>query len=274
VTLTAVAVTALAEMPLFRDVPLKHLARVAELLEPRFCRARTPIVTGDEPGDGVCIVLDGSVKVFVETSDGNRVVLAILTAGELVGEMSTVDRLGRSATVVTHEDSVLLWMEHAAFWDCLRNTPHMSFNLATILSRRLRVANAQIQTLSTLDVVGRVARQFLTFADAYGRPGLAGGVLIPFRLTQSDLAGFIGCSRVRVNQVLVHWKARGYLAVDDDLRVTLYDLEALERACARPERRVVTTPATRVKNVTHRLTPGGTAPMLRPRIESPPPVGL
>ena len=57
-------------------------------------RVDTPIVTGDEPGDGVCIVLDGSVKVFVETSDGNRVVLAILTAGELVGEMSTVDRLG------------------------------------------------------------------------------------------------------------------------------------------------------------------------------------
>jgi CRP/FNR family cyclic AMP-dependent transcriptional regulator len=47
------------------------------------------------------------------------------------------------------------------------------------------------------------------------------------RLTQSDVAGMVGASRERVNQVFVSLRGRKLLAVDKDYRVTLPDPEKL-----------------------------------------------
>jgi hypothetical protein len=47
------------------------------------------------------MILAGSVKVHAIRPDGTEVVLAVLGAGEVLGEMSAADSLGRSASVVT-----------------------------------------------------------------------------------------------------------------------------------------------------------------------------
>jgi CRP/FNR family transcriptional regulator, cyclic AMP receptor protein len=46
------------------------------------------------------------------------------------------------------------------------------------------------------------------------------------RLTQTDLAGLVGASRVRVNQILGYYRKRGNAAVNKDHRVTVHDEEA------------------------------------------------
>ena len=84
----------------------------------------------------------------------------------------------------------------------------MTFNLAGILSRRLRLSNAHVVALATLDIERRLADQLLTLAEEYGEATPDGGCRIPFRLTQGDLAALVGASRVRVNQILVGWKQR------------------------------------------------------------------
>jgi CRP/FNR family cyclic AMP-dependent transcriptional regulator len=109
--------------------------------------------------------------------------------------------------------------------------PTMMRNLVRILSRRIRLANAQIQSLATLDVYGRVARQLLAFANEYGRRTPNGGTVITLRLTQSDLADLIGATRVRVNQVLVDFRQHNYISVDQNHRITVHDQEALARRC-------------------------------------------
>ena len=53
--------------------------------------------------DSAYIVLAGAVKVQVHHPDGTAVILAMLRAGELAGEMSLIDRFGRSAAVVAME---------------------------------------------------------------------------------------------------------------------------------------------------------------------------
>lgn len=53
-----------------------------------------------------------------------------------------------------------------------------------------------------MDVTGRVAAQLLALAREYGEPSPEGGTLLPPPLTQSDLAGLVGTSHVRVNQAI------------------------------------------------------------------------
>jgi CRP/FNR family cyclic AMP-dependent transcriptional regulator len=82
--------------------------------------------------------------------------------------------------------------------------------------------------MATLDVHGRVARQLLALADALGEELPDGGVQIPLRITQSDLAALVGATRVRVNEVLVGFTRRKLIAVDAKHRITVRDRAELE----------------------------------------------
>ncbi len=215
----------LATIPLFEGLSEAELARVNELLRRKTFAAGTSLMTTDQPGEAVYVLLAGAAKIFVEQADGSEVVLAFLSAGDTVGELSLIDSAGRSADVVVVERASCLWLDRAAFHRCLREMPALGFNLYRLLSRRLRLANEQIQAISTLDVVGRVARQLLAFAQQYGRPA-AGGLRIPFKLSQSDIAGLVGASRERVNHAVADLKERGAIAVEGS-QITVVDAEAL-----------------------------------------------
>lgn len=221
----------LADVMLFKGLSAEQLARIETLLRRRRFVAGSVVVAAEEPGDVAYVVLDGTVKVRVDHTDGTEVILAVLRAGEVVGEMSVVDRLGRSASVIAMEESVLAWMPRAEFWACLRDIPAMTYNLVLVLSRRLRLANTRIEALTALEVDGRVARQLLAFVAEYGEPTPGGGQRIPIPLTQNDLASLVGASRVRVNQVLGVYRRRGCLAVDEQRRITVLDPAALAEDC-------------------------------------------
>lgn len=96
------------------------------------------------------------------------VILSILGTGDLLGEMSLIDSVGRSASAVTLENSLLLWMDKVTFNYILDNFTPVARNLVKILSARVRLSDQLIQALATLDVNGRVARQLLAFAERAG----------------------------------------------------------------------------------------------------------
>src|SRR5439155_20102321 len=195
----------LGNMPLFSGLAPDQLSRLGSSLRQRTFPANSNIISIEQPGEVVYIILEGTVKIHVGQADGSTVILAILGPGEIVGEMGPVEGLGRTADVVTLEQTTLAWVDQATFKEWLKTEPMLSYNLNRILSRRLRLADAHIQALAALDVYGRVARQLLAFAQEYGTQ-TSGGTHIPLHLTQSDLADMVGASRVSVNKVLVHYK--------------------------------------------------------------------
>jgi len=230
-TQTQIAPRALAELPLFQGLCLDELLWLGERLRYKTFPAGMNLITAEMPGEVVYIILRGTVKIHIEQVDGADVVLALLGRGDTVGEMSLIDSAGRSASVLTLEESVLLWMDKVSFQEALQHLPALAFNLVRILAGRVRLANELIQALATLDVYGRVARQLLAFSEKYGEASTGGGMLIPIHLTQGDIADLVGASRKRVNQVMVAFKQNDYLAVDPDGRITVRNREALARLC-------------------------------------------
>jgi CRP-like cAMP-binding protein len=187
------------------------------------------VLTIEQPGEAVYIILRGTVKIHV--AQGERdVILSILGGGDVLGEMSLIDSVGRSANAVTLEDSLMLWMDKAAFNHILENFQSVARNLVQILSARVRLSDQMIQSLATLDVNGRVARQLLAFAERYGRE-VNGGVQIRIVLTQGDIADLVGASRKRVNQAMVLFKERGLISTGADGRIVLHERAGLARYC-------------------------------------------
>src|SRR5687768_2870001 len=95
----------LSGISLFRGVPARELERLAPLMHERVFPPGANVLTAEQPGEAVYVLLKGSVKVHLLTADGTEVILAVLGAGELVGEMSAADSLGRSADVLTLEET-------------------------------------------------------------------------------------------------------------------------------------------------------------------------
>jgi CRP/FNR family transcriptional regulator, cyclic AMP receptor protein len=219
----------LQEIALLRGLPPDQMEKLLPMLHERSFPQSTNVITAEEPGEGVYAILSGTAKVYVNDADGSEFIIAILGPGEVVGEMSLADSLGRSANVLTLERSSFLWMDRRTLLSSMDESPVIARNLAGILSRRLRLANTHARSLAVLDVQGRVAAHLLAFASEYGEGMPNRNTRIPLRLTQSDLAALVGASRVRVNQALGYYRRRGAISVSGDHRITIHDQEALER---------------------------------------------
>ena len=218
----------LSYIQLFEGLTPAQFDWVAQRAHRRNFEAGRNVMTIEQPGEAVYVILHGSVKIHVEQGERD-VILAILGAGDLLGEMSLIDSVGRSASAVTLETSLMLWMDRTTFTYMLDNFPPVARNLVKIMSARVRLSDQLIQALATLDVNGRVARQLLAFAEKYGRDK-DGITQIRITLTQGDIADLVGASRKRVNQAMVLFKEQG-LIDDADGRIAIKDGKGLARYC-------------------------------------------
>jgi CRP/FNR family cyclic AMP-dependent transcriptional regulator len=219
----------LADIELFAGLTPSQLEWVAQRAHRRVFEAGRNVLTIEQPGEAVYIILHGTVKIHIEQGERD-VIVSILGAGDLLGEMSLIDSVGRSASAVTLEDSLMLWMDKVTFNYLLDNFPAVARNLVKILSARVRLSDQLIQALATLDVNGRVARQLLAFAEKYGHHK-NGTTQIRILLTQSDIADLVGASRKRVNQAMVFFKEQRLIDTDAEGRIAIRDSEGLARYC-------------------------------------------
>jgi CRP/FNR family transcriptional regulator, cyclic AMP receptor protein len=221
--------SALSNLPLFRDLTRDQLAWVNERLRRQTYPANTTVFAIEQPAEVVYIVLTGTTRIHVEQMSGADVFLDISGPGDVLGEMAVIDGVGRSASAMTQEESVLLWMDRNSFLECLRIMPTVAINLMRVISSRLRFANERIQAFASLDVYGRVARHILAFGDKYGQAQPNGDVVIPIRLTQTDIADLVGASRERVNQIMSFYRQRKYISVDRNYRITIHNRQGLQQ---------------------------------------------
>ncbi|HCK64739.1 MAG TPA: hypothetical protein DHW49_00605 [Anaerolineae bacterium] len=219
----------LSDIKLFEGLTPTQLDWVAQHAHRRVFSSGKNVMLIEQPGEAVYVILHGTVKVYTEQG-GRDAILSILGSGDVIGEMSLIDSVGRSASVVTLEDSLMLWMDKVSFYHMLDNFPPIARNLVKILSARVRLSDQMIQALSTLDVNGRVARQLLAFAERYGEES-NNHVKIRIALTQSDIADLVGASRKRVNQTMVFFKEQNLIDTDSDNRIVIHDKAGLARFC-------------------------------------------
>ena len=114
-----------------------------------------------DPGDGCYRVEQGLLKVSMIAPSGAERILAIVGPGAIVGELSTIDGLPRSASVAAVRDSELTFVSRAAFQAFAEQHPEVYKHLVTLLAARLRDTDGVVAAGSFLPLKGRVARALL-----------------------------------------------------------------------------------------------------------------
>jgi CRP/FNR family cyclic AMP-dependent transcriptional regulator len=215
--------TVLRALPIFEtldDECLKPLMRVAML---RAIPRNTVVLSAGDSTDNIYFVLSGALKVQVSDEDGREVILSKLGPGELFGEMGVLDDHPRSATVLAVESSQVVVMGKADFKQCLVDNPDVSLFIMRNLTKRLRMADRNIESLALLDVYGRVARLLLESAET-----VDGRKVVTHKLTKQDIGKMIGASREMVSRVMRDLAAQG-LIEERDGQLILLDPEAFRR---------------------------------------------
>ncbi len=161
-----------------------------------------------DAGDGCYRVDDGLLKVTMMSRSGTERILAFLGPGAIVGELSIIDGLPRSASVVAVRPATLSFLSRAAFEDFAQKHPEIYKTLVTVLATRLRETDAVIAAGSFLPLRGRVACTLLELAEGFGQDVGSGRILIRQKIGQSDLAAMAGIARENVSRILNDWKRR------------------------------------------------------------------
>jgi len=111
------------------------------------------------------VVVSGCVVVSKKV-EGGEIVLAELTKGDFVGEMSLLESLPRSATAKTKGKTKLLIIHPGGFLLKIRRDPTFAFEMLQTLSRRIRITNEKlVHELSQEKIIAEKLQKILTGSE-------------------------------------------------------------------------------------------------------------
>jgi CRP/FNR family transcriptional regulator len=130
----------LAQVPLFKDLAPRELQILGSSCREREYNTGEVLLRQGETGVGLFVITQGRVRVTQQREGGQEVELALLGKGDVVGEMSLLDDLPRSATATALEPTKALVLPVWDFRSVLRDAPEIGIKLLAVMSRRLRQA--------------------------------------------------------------------------------------------------------------------------------------
>lgn len=178
-----------------------------------------------DAGHCLYVVETGKVRIFVQGDDGQELSVTVCGTGDLVGEMSVIDELPRSASATAMERATVLRLSRERFREHVRKSSQLAFNMMKALSVRLRFSTRQLDSPSMASVPTRLARKLLELADQHGVTE-GGETRIAMTLTQSELASLLGTTRESVNKALGQLKRQGLIRQEEG-QLILVDRAAL-----------------------------------------------
>ncbi len=88
------------------------------------------------------LVLSGTLEVYLDAAQITPV--AVIQAGQAVGEISVIEGRPAIAYVVTAEPARLLAISEESFWNLVNASHAFAINLITLLAQRMRANNQQL----------------------------------------------------------------------------------------------------------------------------------
>jgi CRP/FNR family transcriptional regulator len=132
----------LARAPIFAQLSGKSLQKLAASCVPRSYPEGGTVLEEGSVGLGMVLVTGGRIEVF-KGAGAQRVTLATLAAGEILGEMALLDDQPRSASAVALEPTEALLLTRQSFRAAAEKDPEILWCVVPTLTERLRDLQAR-----------------------------------------------------------------------------------------------------------------------------------
>lgn len=157
-------------------------------------------------------ILDGWVKVFRLSADGEETVVHVFRAGELFGE-AVIFMGGRyPVSAETATSCRLIRINGARLRDCIKETPQLALSMLASASQHLKVLVAQLEQMKRLTAPQRLADFLLSLCPNEESPA---SIKLPFE--KALIANRLGMKPESLSRALARLKPLGVDVQRDDI---------------------------------------------------------
>ena len=163
------------------------------------------------PDNKVYLISKGKVKVVNYSAEGNEIIKAILTKGELFGEKALWGDIERDEHAIAMTDNTQLCpLPVNKMYELMRDNGRFSIEINKIIGFRLKKMERRLERLLFKDSQTRLV-EFIQDLIEEQNIHSEDKIELSHFYTQSDIANLIGTTRETVTKLLNHFKQDGIL---------------------------------------------------------------
>jgi CRP/FNR family transcriptional regulator, cyclic AMP receptor protein len=168
-----------------------------------------------ELGSCLYVIASGKVQLGCRHTDGREVVLNIVGASDVFGEVTPFDYGTResTATTVTEVWAVVIERDQLLAW--MAECPEIIHQLMRLLARRADVLTNSLVDHVFADPPYRIARRLLLLGKRFGRCE-GGAVRVMHDVTLDEISLFAGVAPNTVDATLRDFRDRGWIRFEDN----------------------------------------------------------
>lgn len=181
----------------------------------------------NEASDTIYFIHQGKVKIGSYSPEGKEILKAVLTPGELFGEMALMGEEKRNDFAQAIEnDTQLCPMSLKEMESILLDNKELNLKITKIIGLRLRKVERRLESLVFKDARTRIVDFIREMGEERGKK-VGFETLIKNPLTHQDMANLTGTSRQTVTTVLNELKEKNIINFDRR-RILVRDMELLK----------------------------------------------
>jgi CRP-like cAMP-binding protein len=214
-----------------RIAKIKPYAKVVYLQEKadeitRIYPKDTMIFSESQPGNELYIIQKGSVKI-TKIVDNNEILIAILKAGDIFGEMSLLENKPRSASAIAYEDSILMAVNKVNFQRMVSQQPQMITRLTQLLADRIWLIYGQLKNTQLSNPIGRLYDALYLQLEK-NRVPISPRTQHTFSMGSKELLDMVGIAKENGNTLITELFKNKKLKLVDNKIVTI-DTEEISK---------------------------------------------
>ena len=180
----------------------------------------------DEAATHIYMIVSGRVRIGHYQEDGKEIVSAILSTGEIFGELAMAGEEKRKDFAQAMEATTICPLSIGELADLMKENKELSFKILKLIGLRLMKLERKLELLVFKDARTRVI-EFLKDAAAWKGKKVGYETMIPTRLTHKDIAALTETSRQTVTTILNDLKDKNLINFDRK-KILIRDLETLK----------------------------------------------